>query len=530
MNGSKVYPKETKETIEKKAFEALPESQAHLAGIIASTMDAIITIDENQNLLLFNAAAEKMFGYRAGDMLGRPLSLLLPQRYRSIHRTHVDHFGKTGVTSRAMGNLGKLYGLRSNGDEFPIEASISQLETAQGKFYTVILRDITKRVIAEEKLIENEQQLRATIEQAPVGIAHLSSNGRWLQVNQKLVEITGYSQEELLAMSFQDITHPEDLAADINLHNRVVTGKIPMYTREKRFIRKDGSLVWANVTVSLVRDLSGAPKYLIKIIEDITARKESEAALKDKNEQIKAMTQQLWQTAKLATMGELAASVAHEMNNPLAILSLRIESVMSSLPENRPEQHELNVMAEEVDRMAALVSNLLQFSRSNQRQISSIDVREEINQTLDLVHNYLVHRHINVRRDFVEELPLIQADRQQLRQLFLNLFTNASDAMPAGGELLIRVIPVGDGNKIHIDIQDTGIGIAAENLHHVLEPFYTTKGEGKGTGLGLSICRRIVEEHHGEIHLSSPGENQGARVEIEMPAGVDSPHHFIEKE
>ena len=444
MANPKIMPREASET---EVQKALQESQAHLSGIIASAMDAIITIDESHNILLFNGAAERMFGYRAEDMVGQSLHRLLPERYRSRHLMHIQHFGETGTTSRSMGRLGKLFGQRANGQEFPIEASISQVNTGQTKFFTVILRDITERIAAEEKLIEGEQQLQATFEQAPLGIAHEDPQGRWLRVNRKFADILGYSQAELLAMTFRDVSHPEDLPVDLALHERVFAGEIPGYSREKRYIRKDGSIVWGNVTVSLVRDPTGASKYLIKIIEDITTRKETEAALQAKTEEIKTMTQQLWQTAKLATMGELAASIAHELNNPLAILSLRVESMLARFADTSPEQRELNIMVGEIDRMASLVGNLLQFSRSGQRQVSSLDICDEIDQTLELIHNHLAHRHIPVQRDFSADRLLIQADRQQMRQLFLNLFTNASDAMPQGGELTIQVAPDGRPEK-----------------------------------------------------------------------------------
>ncbi len=506
----------------------LIDDHVPMAGVIASAMDAIITIDETQRILLFNAAAEKMFGYPAGQVLGEPLDRLIPERYRSMHRTNIQHFGETGVTSRAMGHLGRIYGLRANGQEFPLEASISQVDTETGKLYSVILRDISSRVAAEEKQIENEQELRASFEQAAVGMAHVSPDGHWLRVNQKLCEITGYSSGELQALTFSDITYPDDLPADLERQAELLAGIIPNYTIEKRYVRKDGQLIWINLTVSLVRDLQGAPRYLIKLMEDITARKNAEAAMRVKNDEIAAMTQQLWQTAKLATMGELAASVAHELNNPLAILSLRIESVLASLPETSPAQAELQVMEQEVERMASLVSNLLQFSRSGQRQISSLDVREEVDRTLELIQNHLLHRHISVHRDFPAHLPLIHADRQQLRQLFLNLFSNASDAMPGGGDLTIRVMPASDKPQVEITITDTGIGIAAESLKKVIDPFFTTKPEGKGTGLGLAICRRIVEEHKGKMRITSPGLGQGTTISIAFP-GVDEPARIFEE-
>jgi len=500
--------------------QALQDSQAHLSGIIASAMDAIITIDDSQRILLFNTAAEQMFGYTAKKVLGHPIDMLLPERFRIRHQGHIRSFGTTGVTTRGMGRLGTLYGRRESGEEFPIEASISQVSIAKGKLYTVILRDISERVNAVEALKENEQNLKATFEQAAVGIVHVSIEGRYLRFNQRFSDILAYSPQELQGKSMSDVTFPDDLHSEMAIQNRLVSGEIDQYTFEKRYIRKDGHLTWVNLTVSLVRDYSGEPRYFIKVVEDITSRKDAEAALLAKNDELKTMTQQLWQTAKLATMGELAASIAHELNNPLAIISLRVESLLSKIPESAPGQRELSVIANEVDRMGSLVGNLLQFSRSSDRNVSSLDIQDEIEKTLELIHTYLVHREITVRRTFSTGLPMLQADRQQIRQLFLNLFTNASDAMPEGGTLEIKVHPIEDGKKIAITVSDTGVGIHPEEMRRVLEPFYTTKKGGKGTGLGLPICKRIVEDHHGVFDITSPGVGKGVTVQITLPVLV----------
>jgi len=506
----------------------LRDSNARLMGIIESAMDAIITIDEDQRIQLFNKSAEKMFGYRADEVMGKKLDILLPPRYRDLHRDHVDRFKETGVTNRSMGHLDTLYGLRASGEEFPIEASISQVNTSNGRMMSVILRDISARVAAEEHLKESEQYLRATFEQAGIGIAHQTVDGKWLRANQWLSNITGYSTDEILNLSFQEITHPDDLKEDMVLQNQLVEGRLDSFTREKRMIHKNGSIIWINMTVSLVRELNGNPKYFIKIYEDITRRKEAEQALKAKNEEVQMMMAQLWQTAKLATMGELAASVAHELNNPLAIISLRIESLLSSLSPESRDLHELEIVAQEVDRMANLVGNLLQYSRSNERQVSSLDIREELDRTLSLVQSYLMHRHINVERVFQSDVPLIHADRQQLRQLFLNLFTNATDAMPNGGTLTVSVEPFNNEKQIRLQISDTGVGIPPEILQRVTEPFYTTKANGKGTGLGLAICRRIVEDHRGAFKITSPGIDQGATVEILLPTSSEARPIFID--
>src|SRR5262249_48745798 len=150
------------------------------------------------------------------------------------------------------------------------------------------------------------------------------------------------------------------------------------------------------------------------------------------------------------------------------------------------------------ERMARLVANLLQFSRPGHQQISTFDVSEEIEKTLELSFFFLRKRAVIVVREFAPDLPLIQVDRQKLRQVFLNLIVNASDAMPRGGTLTIRVAavaPEGDQHAVALEFIDTGSGIPPENLSRIMEPFFTTKEAGKGTGLGLAICRRIVQEH-----------------------------------
>jgi len=239
---------------------------------------------------------------------------------------------------------------------------------------------------------------------------------------------------------------------------------------------------------------------------ELEERKRAEAVLQQKDEEIQMISQQLWQAAKLATMGELAASIAHELNNPLATVSLRVESLLDQVLETDPKQRALQMIQQEVERMANLVANLLQFSRRGDPQISSTNVHEEIDNTLALVHYHLRNHRITTVREYAPDMPLLPADRQQLRQVFLNLLTNASDAMPQGGTLTLRVtagaLDTG-APAVVIEFADTGMGIAPEHLSKVMEAFFTTKPEGKGTGLGLSICRRIVQEHHGTFSLAS---------------------------
>ena len=174
--------------------------------------------------------------------------------------------------------------------------------------------------------------------------------------------------------------------------------------------------------------------------------------------------------------------------------------------------------------MATLVNNLLQFSRRSHRQISTVDLCNEIATSVDFIHYHLRSHRIEVNREFDDGLPSIQADRQQLRQLFLNLLTNASDAMPQGGTLTVRAARASlEGSRaVAVEFADTGEGISAKDLDSIWEPFFTTKPEGKGTGLGLAICRRIVAEHGGTIEIESRN-GTGATVRMLFPATNDTP-------
>jgi signal transduction histidine kinase len=253
------------------------------------------------------------------------------------------------------------------------------------------------------------------------------------------------------------------------------------------------------------------------LCREVAERKAAQAALQVKNEELNAVTQQLWQAAKLATMGELASSIAHELNNPLATVSLRIESLMARASPDDPSRRELEIIGQEVERMGNLVTNLLQFSRRSQKEISTVDIREEVEKTIELIHYHLRQNNVQVIREFAPEVPGLLADRQQLRQLFLNLFTNASDAMLKGGTLKIAISAQPEKKKVIIEIADTGIGIPPEILPKVMEPFYTTKPEGKGTGLGLAICRRIVQEQRGTFDIASEGiPGKGTKVRIAL--------------
>jgi signal transduction histidine kinase len=196
---------------------------------------------------------------------------------------------------------------------------------------------------------------------------------------------------------------------------------------------------------------------------------------------------------------------------------------LEDLTEDDPKRHALEVISQEVERMATLVSNLLHFSRRSHRQVSTLDLSEELRDSLDFIQYHLRSHKVVVVQDFANVLPTVQADRQQLRQVFLNLITNASDAMPEGGTLTVRsrAGTIAEQTAVVVEFSDTGVGVQTGDLPKLWEPFFTTKPEGKGTGLGLAICRRAVEEHRGTIEIET-GPGKGTTVRITLPATGES--------
>ncbi len=302
--------------------------------------------------------------------------------------------------------------------------------------------------------------------------------------------------------------------------------------------RADGTSIPLEVTCSRV-NVPNQILYIL-ILRDVTERKRAEADLRatsdqrakaladlqTKTDELRATTQQLWQAARLAGVGELAASIAHELNNPLGTVSLRLEGVLAKLPPIDPNRRPLEIVEQEVVRMSGLVANLLNFSRAGRDHVSTVNVPDEVRKTIELTEPHLRRMRVEVVPEFHTNVPDIFADRQQLRQVLLNLFTNAGDAMPKGGRLIPRVQPgelPPSRPAVVIEIADTGVGIPPEHLARVTDPFFTTKEEGKGTGLGLAICRRIVQEHHGKLEIESEvGKGTTVRVILPVKNGTNA--------
>jgi PAS domain S-box-containing protein len=398
----------------------------------------------------------------------------------------------------------------------PLFAADGALQSFIGTF-----TDITERKRAEARLRESEERFRATFEQAAVGIGDVGIDGRWLRVNQRLCEMLGYTREELLQRTVDDVSHPDDLVADLATARQMVAGEIAQYSREKRYVRKNGGLLWVNLTASLVRDPGGAPKYFIAVAEDITTRRRAEEALRESEEQLR-------QAQKMEAIGRLAGGVAHDFNNLLTIIRGRSELLRERVGPASPLRRDIELIEQTAERAAALTHQLLAFSRKQVLQTRLVDLNAVVDE-MSVMLRRLIGEDVELVTTLAPGLGLVKADPGQLEQALMNLVVNARDAMPLGGRLTIRTAnewldaafarqhwgaPV--GRCAMVAVSDTGAGMTPEIQAHIFEPFFTTKERGKGTGLGLATVYGIVEQHSGLIQVES-APARGSTFRIYLP-------------
>jgi PAS domain S-box-containing protein len=254
--------------------DELRRSEARLSGIIESAMDGIITVDESLRMVLINPAAEKMFNIDKSEYLGKPVGLLIPERFRKRHDEHIRRFGQMGETSRRMGHLGTIFGLRSDGSEFPLEASISQVEGDSGKLYTVVLRDVSERLHAETSLRESEQKYRNLFNRAPIGIYRSQKDSTIVDVNEHLVAMLGYdAPTDLIGRRMGDTAFLSMEERDRIMQKALVTGRIDT---EVQWKKKDGSLIWVGLSLQLLKDNPDGA-YVEGFVRDITQRRRAES-------------------------------------------------------------------------------------------------------------------------------------------------------------------------------------------------------------------------------------------------------------
>ena len=383
--------------------------------------------------------------------------------------------------------------------------------------------DITDRKQAEEALAESEEQFRATFEQAAIGIAHVGLEGQWLRVNRKLCQITGYSFAELSELTFQQITHPDDLEDNLQLLNQLLSGETETYSLEKRYIHKDGSTVWIELTVALMRgpaqspnqspnqssdDALGAPKYFISVIEDISERKQGREALQERAHELANLNLQITQAAVLLEhrnqeLDQFVHIVSHDLKAPLRAISNLSEWIEADLEGQLPpnSQKQLELLRTRAKRMESMINNLLLYARAGRQEVALetfnvADLLSEVIDSIDPPQSFSVQVEL--------PMPTLTTKRTLLSQVFSNLIGNAvKHHKTSSGQL--NIAWADSGTFYEFSVKDDGPGIAPSNHKRVFEIFQTlaAQNSSESSGLGLAIVKKIVEAEEGFIRIQS---------------------------
>jgi len=475
---------------------ALRESEIRLAGIVDSAMDGIITVDEEQRIVLFNAAAEEMFICPAEDAIGRPLDSLIPERFRSAHAKHIQDFGRTHVSKRTMGSLGAIFGLRADGEEFSIEASISQLQSEGQKFYTVILRDITERRKHEEATKEQARML----DLAPVLIRDL--NDRIIFWNSGTEQMYGWKAEEALGQKTHALLQTKFPAPRDEIRAKLFSRGY--WKGELVMIRRAGERIEVASHWVLHRDQNNQPKAILEVNNDITELKQAEREIRRLNEELEQRVND--RTAQLQTVNKeleaFAYSVSHDLRAPLR----HINGFSLALLEDHADQLDeagkgyLREVRGASQEMSQLIDDVLQLAR-----VARSEMRHEVvflSELAKLVIAELQNRDpgrtIQVN---IEDGLQAHGDRRLLQIVLTNLLGNAwkftsrreQPEITLGSQLL-------DGELIYF-VRDNGAGF---NMAYVDKLFRTFQrlhaaSEFEGTGIGLATVQRIVNRHGGRV-------------------------------
>ena len=470
---------------------------------------AYILFDADYRVLDWNPAAEKVFGYTKEEMVGQvALNVIVPLPVRDQLQDILRRIRAGDMDARSVNE-----NVTKDGRIITCEWFNTPLMDPDGRLVGVIslAQDITERMRAEEALRESEERFRGTFDNAAVGIAHEDADGRFLRVNETYCGIVGYTREELLARTFQDITYPEDLAAELEQFTRLMRGELSSYSLEKRYIRKDGSIVWIDMSSSLQRDAAGGHAYAIAILQDISDRKRLESELRHAKEAAEAANR---------AKDEFLANVSHEIRTPFGAI-LGMTDLVLDTPLTDDQRQCLTTAKSAADSLLGLVEDLLDFEKIEAGKLELAPAEFSLRATLsDTVRTLTVRAQskglelvYHVQPDVPDALV---GDAVRLRQVVLNLVSNAIK-FTEQGEVVVRVEVASDpapGGEavLRFVVTDTGIGIPPDDRDRIFRAFEqvdssTTRRHG-GTGLGLTIAARLVGLMGGEIGVESePGRS-----------------------
>ena len=499
----------------------LAANEARYRALVETCPDCVWEVDSRGRYTYLSPRFRDLTGFSPQAFLGRsPVDLVEPDQaavFREQLRCRLAACQPfTGVEQQVV---------RADGRSVVVEVSGEPWHDAHGvcQGFRGITRDITARKQAEQEL-EQMLQLFTT---SPDLMCIFEPDGRLRRINPACRELLGYTEAELLGRPLTPLVHPEDLERTLTEVRSSLTGNGPRVIRN-RYRCRDGAVRWlswrgyhdpaAGLVYATARDISElilAEKQLEAINIDLERRVEK------RSRELQETQKQYLHAEKLSAIGKLSASIAHEFNNPLQGIMTVLKGLSRRAVLEEEDRRLLEMAISESERMRDLIRSLQDFNRPSSGLRSRMDLHACLDSLLLFQKSDLKNKRIVVRRDYASGLPPVEAVADQIKQVLLNLLTNAADACQQPNST-ITVRTRLEGERVAISISDSGVGIRPEEIGSIFQPFYTTKAAVKGTGLGLPVSWGIVRNHGGEIRVeSTPG--QGATFTVFLPVAGDAP-------
>jgi len=487
-------------TERKLAEKGLQESEEKYRRLFELGSDALFLIEiETGRIIDLNDSAIQMYGYSREEAL---------QMKNTDFSAEPDKTRSATLESEEQIPL--RYHRRKDGTIFPTDISVAYFAWRGKEVCIAAIRDITERKQAEETLRQSEERYRTILESIEDSYFEMDLAGNYTFVNDANCRIMGYSREEMIGMSYRAVMPQQDAKAVYQDFNRVYRTGEPITGLSYTFIHKDGVIGFGELAVSPLRNEKGEVIGFRGVGRDVTERVQTE---RDRRE----LEQKAQLSSRLASVGEMASGIAHEINNPLTSVIGYAELLMQTKNIPQDAKEGVEVIHEGAERVAGIVKRLLTFARRTTAEKEYVSINDIIATTLALQDYELETGNIKVDLQLDPDLPVTVASSGQLQQVFLNLIINAKTEMESAhgkGQLSIKTERLDD--TIRISFKDDGPGIRKENLDRIFDPFFTTREVGQGTGLGLSVCHGIVIDHGGRIYVESkPGK--GATFVVELP-------------